>query len=108
MRHLNIFRKTEWFEVLKTTERSQVAVMKLGPGQSTGEQPEDHKNSDQVLLVIEGELSAEIDGKRSLMKVGDFVIIPPRTQPKFTNRSDRPAITFNVYSPPEYPADTKG
>jgi glyoxylate utilization-related uncharacterized protein len=77
MRHLNIFRKTEWFEVLKTTKRSQVAVMKLGPGQSTGEEPEDHKNSDQVLLVIEGELSAEIGGKRSLMKVGDFVIIPP-------------------------------
>ena len=43
--------------------------MKLGPGQSTGEEPEDHKNSDQVLLVMEGKLSAVIDGKRSLMKV---------------------------------------
>jgi mannose-6-phosphate isomerase-like protein (cupin superfamily) len=80
MSHLNIFLKTKWFEVLKTTKRSQVAVMKLGPGQSTGEEPEDHKNSDQVLLVIEGQLSAVIDGKRSLMKVGDFVIIPPRTR----------------------------
>lgn len=36
----NVFRKTKWFEVLKTTRRSQVAVMKLGPGQSTGEQAE--------------------------------------------------------------------
>jgi mannose-6-phosphate isomerase-like protein (cupin superfamily) len=107
MRHSNIFRKTKWFEVLKTTKRSQVALMKLGPGQSTGDEPEDHKNSDQVLLVIEGQLFAEIDGKRSLMKAGDFVIIPPRTKHKFTNRSDRPAITFNVYSPPEYPANTK-
>jgi mannose-6-phosphate isomerase-like protein (cupin superfamily) len=107
MRHSNIFRKAKWFEVLKTTTRSQIAVMKLGPGQSTGDEPEDHKNSDQVLLVIEGQLFAEIDGKRSLMKAGDFVIIPPRTKHKFTNRSDRPAITFNVYSPPEYPANTK-
>ena len=107
MRHSNIFRKTKWFEVLKTTKRSQVALMKLGPGQSTGDEPEDHKNSDQVLLVIEGQLFAEIDGKRSLMKAGDFVIIPPRTKHKFTNRSDRPGITFNVYSPPEYPANTK-
>ncbi len=81
--------------------------MKLGPGQSTGEKPEDHKDSDQVIVVIEGQLSAEIDGKRSLMKEGDFVIIPPRTKHKFTNRSDRPAITFNVYSPPEYPADSE-
>jgi mannose-6-phosphate isomerase-like protein (cupin superfamily) len=108
MSHLNIFRKTKWFEVLKTTKRSQVAVMKLEPGQSTGEEPEDHKNSDQVLLVIEGQVAAEIDGKRSLMNVGDFVIIPPRAKHKFTNRSDRPALTFNVYSPPEYPPDTKG
>ena len=108
MNRSNIFRKTKWFEVLKTTKRSQVAVMKLGPGQSTGEQPETHKNSDQVLLVIEGQLSAEIDGKRFLIKVGDFVSIPPRTKHKFTNRSDRPAVTFNVYSPPEYPPDTKG
>ena len=107
MSHVNIFRKTKWFEILKTTKRSQFAVMKLGPGQTTGEEPEDHKNSDQVLVVIEGQLSAEIDGKRSLMKEGDFVTIPPRTKHQFTNRSDRPAITFNVYSPPEYPADTK-
>jgi len=69
---------------------------------------ETHKNSDQVLLVIEDQLSAEIDGKRSLMKVGDFVSIPPRTKHKFTNRSNRPAVAFNVYSPPEYPPDTKG
>jgi mannose-6-phosphate isomerase-like protein (cupin superfamily) len=108
MRHSNIFKKTKSFEVLKTSKRSQVAVMKLGSGQSTGEMPEAHKNSDQVLLVIEGQLSAEIDGKRSLMKTGDFVSIPPRTRHKFTNKADRPAITFNVYSPPEYPPDTKG
>ena len=108
MGHSNIFRKAKWFEVLKTTERSQVAIMKLGPGQSTGNEPEDHKKSDQVLLVVEGQLSAEIDGKRSRMKAGDFVTIPPCTKHKFTNKSDRPAITFNVYSPPEYPANTKG
>jgi oxalate decarboxylase/phosphoglucose isomerase-like protein (cupin superfamily) len=32
------------------------------------------------------------------MKVGAFVSIPPRTKHKFTNRSDRPAVTFDVYS----------
>ncbi len=108
MRHSNIYRKTKWFEVLKTTKRTQVAVMKLGPGQATGEEAEAHKNSDQVLLLIDGELAAEIDGQRSVMKAGDFVTIPPRTKHKFTNKGERPAITFNVYSPPEYPADTKG
>ena len=44
--------------------------MKLGPGQATGEEPEGHENSDQVLLLVAGELSAEIGGERFRMKVG--------------------------------------
>jgi len=52
----NIFREKEWFRVLVTTKRTQTAVMKLGLGQSTGEEAEAHENSDQVLLVVEGEL----------------------------------------------------
>jgi mannose-6-phosphate isomerase-like protein (cupin superfamily) len=104
----NIHRATEWFKVLQTTRRSQTAVMTLGVGQSTGEEPEAHENSEQVLLLIEGELSAEIGGKRSRMKAGDVVVIPPRVKHRFTNRGRRPAVTFNVYSPPEYPADEKG
>ena len=54
--------------------------MKLGPGQSTGEQQRPTRIATKCSLVIEGQLSAEIDGKRSLMKVGDFVSIPPRTK----------------------------
>ena len=37
--------------------------MKLGQGQATGRKPEAHEKSDQVILVVEGELSAEIGGK---------------------------------------------
>ena len=54
--------------MLQTTERSQAAVMKLGPGQATGEEPEAHENSDQVLLLVAGELFAKIGGKRSHMR----------------------------------------
>jgi mannose-6-phosphate isomerase-like protein (cupin superfamily) len=76
-------------------------------GQATGEEPEAHENSDQVLLLVAGELSAEIGGKRSRMRPGDVVIIPPRLKHKFTNHGEQPAVTFNVYSPPEYRADQK-
>ena len=82
--------------------------MKLGPGQPTGEEPEAHEKSDQVLLVVVGDLTAEIGGKRSRMKAGDVVIIPPRVKHRFTNSGKEPAVTFNVYSPPEYSADEKG
>ena len=104
----NIRRAKDWFAVLQTTRRSQTAVMTLGPGQATGEEPESHRNSEQILLVIEGELAAEIGGKRSRVKAGDVVIIPARVKHKFTNRGDQPALTFNVYTPPEYPPDEKG
>jgi mannose-6-phosphate isomerase-like protein (cupin superfamily) len=105
VRRANIYRAKEWFKVLQTSKRSQTAVMKLGVGQSTGDHAEAHKASEQVLLLIEGELSAEIAGKCSRMKAGDVVIIRARVKHKFTNDGAEPALTFNVYSPPEYPAD---
>jgi len=104
----NIFKATAWFKVLQTTKRTQTAVMTLAAGQATGDEPEAREDSEQVLLLIEGELAAEIGGKRSRMKAGDVVIIPPRVKHKFTNRGARPAITFNVYAPPEYPPGETG
>ena len=55
----NIYRVKECFKVLQTTKRSQTAVMTLGPGQSSGDEPEAHASSDQVLLLVDGELSAK-------------------------------------------------
>jgi Mannose-6-phosphate isomerase len=104
----NIHRAKEWFKVLQTTKRSQTAVMKLGAGQSTGKEAEAHEGSEQILLLIEGELAAEIEGKRSRMKPGDVVVIPPRVKHKFTNRTGQPALAFNVYSPPQYPVGDSG
>jgi len=82
--------------------------MTLRPGQSSGEKSEAHASSDQVLLLINGELSAEIGGRWSRMKAGDVVIIPPRVRHRFTNRGNESAVTLSVYSPPEYPPDEKG
>jgi mannose-6-phosphate isomerase-like protein (cupin superfamily) len=62
--------------------------MKLGPGQVTGVEPEAHEKSDQVLLLVAGELSAEIGGTRSRMKAGDTVIIPPRVKHKLAHSPD--------------------
>jgi putative ABC transport system ATP-binding protein len=104
----NIHRTAEWFKVLQTTRRSQTAVMKLGPGQATGAEPEAHKNSEQILLLVESELVGEVGGRRQRLKAGDVVIIPPGTKHKFTNHGELPALTFNIYSPPEYPPGEAG
>jgi mannose-6-phosphate isomerase-like protein (cupin superfamily) len=100
----NIYRTRKWFKVLQTSKRSQTAVMTLGPGQASGEDAEAHKHSEQVLLLVSGELNARIGENRSRMKAGDVVVIPPGTRHKFLNHGTEPAVTFSVYCPPEYPS----
>jgi mannose-6-phosphate isomerase-like protein (cupin superfamily) len=104
----NIRGGTAWFEVLQTTDRSQIAVMALEPGRATGERAESHKNSQQILLLVAGTLVAELDGVRESIGSGDVLIIPAGVKHKFTNNGRVTALTFNVYCPPEYPADQKG
>jgi mannose-6-phosphate isomerase-like protein (cupin superfamily) len=36
------------------------------------------------------------------------LLIPAGVKHRFTNRGHKSAVTFNVYAPPEYPANTKG
>jgi mannose-6-phosphate isomerase-like protein (cupin superfamily) len=104
----NISEARKWFEVLQTSKRSQTAMMRLAPGDSTGEKAEAHKKSDQVLLMLEGKLSGNVGKKKIRLKTGDVLLIPAGTPHLFKNNTKRPAITFNVYSPPEYPPRTKG
>jgi mannose-6-phosphate isomerase-like protein (cupin superfamily) len=98
----------EWFQVLQTGERSQTAMMTLHPGGATGKKAEAHKSSDQVLLMLGGELSGEVGDDRAQLKKGDVILISAGVKHRFVNRGDTPAVTFNVYSPPAYPAGTKG
>ena len=100
----NISEAKGWFEVLQTGERSQTAMMTLAPGDATGDKAEAHEKSDQVLLILEGELTGDVGDQRPHLKRGDVIIIPAGVKHRFVNRAKKPAVTFNVYSPPAYPA----
>ena len=102
MKVKNIRDASDWFDVLQTTKHTQVAIMTLKPGKSSGSRPEGHKESDQVLLVVEGEVEGEIGDNTIAMSKGDLINIPAGTKHKFTNRSSADVVTFNTYSPPEY------
>jgi mannose-6-phosphate isomerase-like protein (cupin superfamily) len=99
---VNVFKFNSAFKVLHTTERSQTAVMTLDPGESSSEMPNTHPASDQVLVVLEGELLAEIDFKSGVLHKGDTVTVTAGVAHKFTNSAQERAITFNVYAPPAY------
>jgi mannose-6-phosphate isomerase-like protein (cupin superfamily) len=108
MQRANIDTVTDWFEVMQTSDRAQTAMMTLAPGQATGEDAEAHAKSDQVLLVLDGSVLGEIGDETMTLRKHDVVIVPAGVKHKFTNRGDVPAVTFNVYSPPAYPRETKG
>jgi mannose-6-phosphate isomerase-like protein (cupin superfamily) len=103
----NIKEATQWFEVLQTSKRSQTAVMTLAAGQATGDKAEAHKKSDQVLLLLSGKLSGKVGRKRVRLAKGDVLLIPAGTPHRFNNPGKPPAVTFNVYSPPEYSPGSK-
>jgi mannose-6-phosphate isomerase-like protein (cupin superfamily) len=107
MKIAHIKQATAWFEVLQTTDNTQIAMMRLDPGRASGQRAESHKESEQILLLLEGELAGEIGSERVSMSVGEFVIIPAGTKHKFINPGARVAVTFNVYCPPEYPPGDK-
>ena len=104
----NVNDATEWFEVLQTSKRTQTAMMTLAPGDKTGRKAEVHEKSDQVLLILSGKLSGRIGPEAVALKKGDIVLIPAGTPHRFENPGRVRAVTFNVYSPPQYPPGMKG
>ncbi len=98
----NVYRAGTGFKILHTTRRSQAASMTLDPGESSSEKPNTHPESDQVLILLEGTLTAEVFGNCTEMKRGDAITVPSGTPHKFTNVGSGHAVTFSVYSPPAY------
>jgi mannose-6-phosphate isomerase-like protein (cupin superfamily) len=64
----NIRDGSDWFSVLQTGSKTQTAVMTLESGQSSGSEAEAHKNSEQVLIVLEGEVIAEVEGEKRIRR----------------------------------------
>jgi mannose-6-phosphate isomerase-like protein (cupin superfamily) len=96
-----------WFKVLQTTGRSQTAVMNLQPGQASGDSKEAHAKSDQVLVVLEGEVLAEVGDDRARLRPGDVVVIPAGVRHRFSNEAKNPVRTVSVYAPPAYPSEKR-
>ena len=102
MQKHNIHNHREFFSVLQTADRTQVATMTLKPGEASGPKENEHPDSEQVLLLLDGRLDAEIGSERGTLEPGDVVIIPRNVAHRLTAVGDKPAVTFNVYGPPAY------
>jgi len=90
--------------VLFTTERSQLVLMALKPGEEIGE--EVHEGVDQVLAFVEGEGEAVIEGESRPVRAGAVAVVPGGTRHNFVASRGTPLKLFTVYTPPEHPDGT--
>ncbi len=98
----NIQDNARGFSVLEAGDNIQTAAMILAPGEASGPYGNEHAESVQVLFVHDGEVEAEVDGKKFTMRAGDSILVEKGLAHRFVNRAQRRAVTFNVYSPPAY------
>ncbi|HEX2025787.1 MAG TPA: cupin domain-containing protein [Actinomycetota bacterium] len=87
-----------------TAEHSQLVVMTIPAGGEIGE--EVHEDVDQILIFIDGEGEAVLEGQRSAIGPNDLVFVKAGTRHNFVNTGDRPLRLVTVYAPPEHPPGT--
>lgn len=92
--------KGNFFSVLETTDKSQVAVMTIAPGKDSG--PEETHSGDQIVYVIEGEARITIDNEEGKAKKGDLVVIPAGAAHHIYNDGKDDLFFLTLYTPPQY------
>lgn len=88
--------------VLRTGEKTQVVLMCVPEGRSIG--METHEGHDQVLVFVEGEGLAKIDGVESMVTDGDLAFVASGAKHDFVNTGKGPLKLYTTYSPPEHAA----
>ena len=87
-----------------TGRHTQVVTMTLAPGEEIGE--EVHDDADQILLFVEGEGEAVLEGTVSPVRANELVLVPGGTRHNFRNTGARPLRLVTVYAPPEHAPGT--
>ncbi len=91
-------------EVLATGPHAQVVVMSIPPGGEIGE--EVHGGVDQVLVFVEGQGEAILDGERSGVGPDRLILVPAGTRHNFVNTGTADLRLYTVYAPPQHAPGT--
>ena len=91
-------------EVVSTGPHAQVVVMSIPPAGEIGE--EIHRDVDQVLVFVEGEGVAVLEGQRSPVSPGRLVLVPAGTRHNFVNEGSVDLKLYTVYTAPKHAPGT--
>lgn len=86
--------------VLFTGQRTQIVIMSIPPGGDIGE--EQHQRVEQILVNVEGEGTAVINGVASRFRSGDVVVLMPGVRHNLVNTGKAPLKLYTIYAPPNH------
>ncbi|HEV8423572.1 MAG TPA: cupin domain-containing protein [Actinomycetes bacterium] len=89
---------------IATGEHSQVVVMTIPPGGEIGE--EVHEQNDQLLVFVDGQADAVLDGRTTKVVPNRLVLVQAGTRHNFINTGQSPLRLVTVYAPPEHAPGT--
>lgn len=105
--HANIVQATQsnayFRKELYTTDRSQVVVMSVEPGDDVGLETHD---LDQVLVFVSGQGEFQIDQDRGKVAAGDVLVVPAHAEHNVVNTGSESLKLYTVYAPPEHAPGT--
>ena len=91
-------------EVLFTTDKSQLVVMALKPGEEIG--METHPEHDQFIRIESGTGKAIMNGEEHEITDGSAIVVPAGTQHNVINTSEVEMKLYTIYTPPEHKQGT--
>jgi mannose-6-phosphate isomerase-like protein (cupin superfamily) len=83
--------------VLYTGSHLQLVVMSLSPGEEIGE--EVHADHDQFFRIEKGRGEVWIDGRCTMIRHDDAVIVPAGARHNLINTGEKPMKVYTIYSP---------
>ncbi len=88
-----------------TGKECQVVLMTIQPGEEIGS--EVHEDHDQILVFVEGQGQAVLDGQARQIGANDLVFVHAGAEHNFINTGTKPLRLYTVYAPPEHKAGTR-
>ncbi|KKQ77956.1 MAG: cupin [Candidatus Zambryskibacteria bacterium RIFCSPLOWO2_01_FULL_39_39] len=86
-------------KVLNTTEKSQLVVMSLLPGEDIGEEVHD---VDQFIRLEEGEGKAVLNGEEFDIEDDWAIVVPAGARHNIINTGEKEMKLYTIYTPPEH------
>jgi mannose-6-phosphate isomerase-like protein (cupin superfamily) len=88
-----------------TGKQCQVVLMTLQPGEEIG--AEVHEDHDQILVIVEGNGQAVLEGQAREVGTNDLVFVHAGVEHNFINTGARALKLYTVYAPPEHAEGTR-